>query len=144
MTTYEEANERISLLKPYRESVKRTQGDANLLVSLHRIEFSMKKEDYFEVAPNVFFSNLLYLLYVKKVAAGNDFESAKERAKMVLINELEKRKYLLLSRTTLLNEDDIDSIESGRKLVLMDRAISFLETEKNDTVFCNCNVPEGP
>jgi FAD synthase len=131
MTTYEEADERGRLLKPFRENLERVPEDTNLLVSLHKIEFSRKREDYFEIAPNVFFSNLLYLLYVKRVAAGNDFESAKERAKLLLINELEKRRYALLSRMTLLNEDEIDSLDAGRKLILMDRAISFLEERKN-------------
>ncbi len=144
MTTYDGTEVRDRLLKPFKENLREQRENVNLLVSLHNIEFSSGREDYFEVVPNVFFSNLLYLLYVKKVTAGRDFESAKERAKVILIGALEKRKFALLSNTSILNEDEMDSIDTGRKLVLMDRAISYLENGKSEEVFCNYNVPEDP
>ncbi|MCL5789053.1 MAG: hypothetical protein M1290_01140 [Candidatus Thermoplasmatota archaeon] len=144
MTTYDGTEVRDRLLKPFKENLREQRENVNLLVSLHNIEFSSGREDYFEVVPNVFFSNLLYLLYVKKVTAGRDFESAKERAKVILIGALEKRKFALLSKTSILNEDEMDSIDTGRKLVLMDRAISYLENGKSEEVFCNYNVPEDP
>jgi hypothetical protein len=144
LTTYDGTEVRDRLLKPFKENLREQRENVNLLVSLHNIEFSSGREDYFEVVPNVFFSNLLYLLYVKKVTAGRDFESAKERAKVILIGALEKRKFALLSKTSILNEDEMDSIDTGRKLVLMDRAISYLENGKSEEVFCNYNVPEDP
>lgn len=144
MTTYKELETKDRILRSLREDQKNRTGDTKLLVSLHKIEFSTKVDGYFEVATDIFFSNLLYLLYIRNVVAGDDFETAKERAKFVLIDELEKKKYTLLARSTYRTEDPIDSFDTGRQIVMLDKALSVLETGKSDGIFCNYNVPESP
>lgn len=142
MTTSQEIASKERFLKEYRRDSHTDTDDSRLLVSLHSIEFSEKTNGYFEVASDIYFSNLLYLLYIKKVTAGNDFETAKDRAKSVLISELEKRRYSILAKAISVNEDALDSVATGRRLILIDRAISLLETNKADDVYCNYNVPD--
>ncbi|MDA8055251.1 MAG: hypothetical protein M0Z77_06320 [Thermoplasmatales archaeon] len=144
MSTEEWVLEKNGYVKNQGKSKNFSREESKLLVSLHSIEFTKNPEGYFQVASDIYFSNLLYLLYVKKVSAGNDFETAKERAKSVLVNQLEKKKYDILSKATIENENTLDSIKTGRKLMLLNRAISVLENEKSDGVYCNFNIPESP
>ena len=143
MTRSQELSLKEGLMKEYRKDSYPGDEDSRLLISLHSIEFSKKTNGYFEVANDIFFSNLLYLLYIKKVTAGNDFETAKDRAKSVLISELEKKRYSILASAISENEETLDSVVTGRKLILIDRAISLLETNKDEDVYCNYDVPEN-
>ena len=142
MTTSQEIASKERFLKEYRRDSNPDTNDSRLLVSLRSIEFSEKTNGYLEVASDIYFSNLLYLLYIKKVTAGNDFETAKNKVKSVLIGELEKKRYSILTRAASLNEDTLDSVITERKLVLIDRAIYLLETDESDGVYCNYNVPD--
>lgn len=143
MSTYEDLGPSDRLLKLYKEDLRRGTDELKLLVSLHRIEFSPRTDEYLEVAADVYFSNLLYLLYIRKVAAGSDFEVAKDRAKFILISDLEKKKYNILKRAASMIEDSNESIKVGKQLVLIDKAIAVLETGESDGIFCNYNAPES-
>ena len=142
MTTSQELASKERLMKEYRKNIYPGDEDFRLLISLHSIEFSKKTNGYFEVASDIFFSNLLYLLYIKRVTAGHDFETAKDKAKSVLISELEKKRYSILASAISENEETLESVVTGRKLILIDRAIFLLETKKDEDVYCNYDVPE--
>ncbi len=144
MSTEEWVLKRNSLTRNALTREKGKEGDSKLLVSLHSIEFSRNNEGYFQVADDIFFSNLLYLLYIKKVAAGDDFETAKEKVKSVLLSQLERKKYDLIVNDIATDIESIDSTENERKLTLLNRAITLLETDKSDAVYCNFGVPEVP
>jgi hypothetical protein len=118
---------------PVRVAKKREDGTI-LLVSLSSICFSKKTKDgYFESAPHVFFSELLYLFYVKKVKGIKGFDTAREKAKAILISHLEKMKDEVLATETM-KYDVYDGKEDvDRKLNLLDSAISVLEGGRNVT-----------
>ncbi|MEM0134749.1 MAG: hypothetical protein QXU18_05900 [Thermoplasmatales archaeon] len=144
LSTEEWVFEKDRLLKGERSKRRGFTEELNLLVSLHGIEFSGATEGYFQVANNIYFSNLLYLLYVKRVMAGHDFERAKEKAKQVLVSQLERRKYEIISRPSIQDDEILGNVDTGRKLTLLNRAISVLEAEKSDSIYCNYDVPEDP
>ena len=56
----------------------------------------------------MFFSNLIYLLYIKKIVDGADLETDKEKNKSVLIKELERKKSLVLKRSSVRSTDALD------------------------------------
>ena len=123
------------LLRVLGEDNERYEDDIKLMVSLHNIEFSQRIEGYLEVANNVFFSNLIYLLYIKKIAAGEDFETAKEKNKSVLIKELERKKSLVLKRSSVRSTEALDCEKTDRKLVLLNKAIFILKRDEKETAF---------
>ena len=123
------------LLRVLGEDNERYEDDTKLMVSLHSIEFSQRIEGYLEVANNVFFSNLIYLLYIKKIAAGEDFEAAKEKNKSVLIKELERKKSLVLKRSSVRSTEALDCEKTDRKLVLLNKAIFILKRDEKETLF---------
>lgn len=142
MSTEEWVLKRNTYTKNLLKKEKTKEDDSKLLVSLHSIEFSRNNEGYFQVADDIFFSNLLYILYIKKVAAGNDFETAKEKVKSVLLSQLERKKYDLIANEFPGDTEALDSLENERKVALLNRAITLLETEKSDAIYCNFGVPE--
>jgi hypothetical protein len=123
------------LLRVLGEDNERYKDDTKLMVSLHSIEFSHRKEGYLEVANDVFFSNLIYLLYIKKIVAGADLETAKEKNKSVLIKELERKKSLVLKRSSVRSTDALDCGKTDRKLVLLNKAIFILKRDEKETAF---------
>ena len=123
------------LLRVLGEDNERYKDDTKLMVSLHSIEFSQRKEGYLEVANDVFFSNLIYLLYIKKIAAGADLETAKEKNKSVLIKELERKKSLVLKRSSVRSTEALDRGKTDRKLVLLNKAIFILKRGEKETAF---------
>ncbi|MEM0167842.1 MAG: hypothetical protein QW515_04355 [Thermoplasmatales archaeon] len=102
-----------------------------LLVSFNDIEFSSFDNGYYEVIPGVFFSVLLYLLYVKNVKAGDKFELAKDKARAVLISDLEKKKEEIVASSKDVNSVKYASRSFKEKVYLLDRAISYLKGIQN-------------
>ncbi len=135
MTTYEDTLARDSFLVQIKRDNDLSGDDPQLMVSLHNIEFTKRIEGYFEVASDVFFSKLIYLLYIKRVGATEDFEKAKEKAKSILINELEEKKYNLLEKTASQPRESFDHGKMVKKLLLLNSAISILERERTDMLF---------
>lgn len=140
MVSDEEMNENWGLLNSMEEAESGPTDDTKLLLSLHSVDFSEKRVGYWEVASDIYFSNFIYLLYVRNVEAGKNFERAKEKTKSVLIYELEKKKYALLAKTAFQGDHFIDFDNTGRKLILLDRAISVLESCKSESAFPNCEI----
>ncbi len=126
-----------SVLREQKDIKERVKDDTKLLVSLHDIEFSKEKEGYLEVATDIFFSRLLHLLYVRNVEAGKDFETAKEKAKTVLISQLEKKKQTLLTKSVFQNDSAKDYGMRGKRLFLLNKAISILEAYNGEPPYFN-------
>lgn len=111
----------------YEEGEGLGDAESELLVSLQKVEFSKMRPGFFKVAPNVFFSELVYLLYITKPAVSQEFERAREKVKHVLLSALgEKRDELMEMRLS----GGMDGAgDEGRKVELLDRAISILMVE---------------
>ena len=124
-------------LREQKDSKDRVKDDTKLLVSLHEIEFSKEKDGYLEVATDIFFSRLLHLLYVRNVEAGKDFETAKEKAKTVLISQLEKKKQTLLTKSIFQSDNAKDYGIRGKRLFLLNKAISILEAYNGEQLYYN-------
>jgi hypothetical protein len=101
-----------------------------LLVSFSDVSFSSFDNGYYEVLPGVYFSTLLYILYVNDAKAGNDFENAKNKARKVLIDNLEKKRKTLIRTSRSLKDSKTARIVK-RKIQLIMTAISFLESQES-------------
>jgi hypothetical protein len=101
-----------------------------LLVSFSDVSFSSFDNGYYEVLPGVYFSTLLYILYVNDAKAGNDFENAKNKARKVLIDNLEKKRKTLI-RTSRSLKDSKTARIIKRKIQLIMTAVSYLESQES-------------
>jgi len=101
-----------------------------LLVSFSDVSFSSFDNGYYEVLPGVYFSTLLYILYVNDAKAGNDFENAKNKARKVLIENLEKKRKTLI-RTSRSLKDSKTARIIKRKIQLIMTAVSYLESQES-------------
>lgn len=98
-----------------------------LLISLHSIEFSDSSDGYYRLSKDIFISWLTFLLYIRKVSAGPDFERAKARTKDILLGEIEQEKMNILENFTYSEIGDSPDIqEAYAKIDLLNRAISIL------------------
>lgn len=122
------------------------EGKTKLLISFNKVEFSETTAGYHEVSANVFFSELTFLLYIRKVVAGRDFERVKRKARDFLLSQLENAKYKLSLRgDNQTNDAYRDEDESFRKLVLLDKAYSILENAEVVSSTClDCEEIELP
>jgi len=101
-----------------------------LLVSFSDVSFSSFDNGYYEVLPGVYFSTLLYILYVNDAKAGNDFENAKNKARKVLIENLEKKRKTLIRSSRSLKDSKTARIIK-RKIQLIMTAVSYLESQES-------------
>jgi len=72
----------------------------------------------------------LYILYVNDAKAGNDFENAKNKARKVLIDNLEKKRKTLI-RTSRSLKDSKTARIIKRKIQLIMTALSYLESQES-------------
>lgn len=98
-----------------------------LLISFSKIEFSNSTEGYYRLTKDIYISGLPFLLYVRKPKIDTDFESAKEKAKHVLLTRIEEEKYNLLSIDACLGKNEcVQNEEMRSKVELLDQALSIL------------------
>jgi hypothetical protein len=109
---------------------KNTGSGIKLLISLHKIEFSNKTHGYYKLTTDIFVSGLTFLLYVRRVTAGGDFENAKVRAKRVLLDQIEEEKLNLISDSVNTGLGNLSKVEEVReKVALLDQALSIFKEE---------------
>jgi hypothetical protein len=109
---------------------KNTGSGIKLLISLHKIEFSNKTHGYYKLTTDIFVSGLTFLLYVRRVTAGRDFENAKVRAKRVLLDQIEEEKLNLISDSVNTGLGNLSKVEEVReKVALLDQALSIFKEE---------------
>jgi hypothetical protein len=97
----------------------------NLIVSMKSVGFSEMTDGYVEVFPGIFFSNLVYLLFVQNIRGGMDFEKAKYHAGESLVLEMKRIRGSL--------QDGGVTGRSRKRLILLDRAIAVLEEGFRDS-----------
>jgi hypothetical protein len=107
-----------------------TGSGIKLLISLHKIEFSNKTHGYYKLTTDIFVSGLTFLLYVRRVTAGDDFEKAKVRAKRVLLEQIEEEKLNLISESVDTSLGTLPKAEEIReKVALLDQALSIFKED---------------
>lgn len=107
------------------------EHNLKLLISFHKVEFSYVAKGYYRLTRDIFISGLPFLLYIKNVTlnkGNSNFEMAKEKARSVLLQEIEEQKISLTrSNRESLMERYTDSDETRTKVELLDQAMSILQ-----------------